>query len=93
MKRATYAKNTALKSHFNFNPRPREEGDCIYSLVLHLCENFNPRPREEGDGVGIVKKIPLVYFNPRPREEGDLVTVSIYSFADISIHALVKRAT
>ena len=34
-----------------------------------------------------------LYFNPRPREEGDESVVSILESKDISIHALVKRAT
>ena len=33
------------------------------------------------------------YFNPRPREEGDVFAIHILSCSDISIHALVKRAT
>ena len=32
-------------------------------------------------------------FNPRPREEGDLAPNSSALLLDISIHALVKRAT
>ena len=35
-----------------------------------------------------------MYFNPRPREEGDGNLIDKYSiYFDISIHALVKRAT
>ena len=35
---------------FDFNPRPREEGD-LYHFSVIKCElvHFNPRPREEGD--------------------------------------------
>ena len=32
-------------------------------------------------------------FNPRPRKEGDSGVFGFYAFIDISIHALVKRAT
>ena len=32
-------------------------------------------------------------FNPRPREEGDLRFGLGFTYTDISIHALVKRAT
>ena len=36
----------------------------------------------------------LADFNPRPREEGDGLTTDIYNATgNISIHALVKRAT
>ena len=33
------------------------------------------------------------YFNPRPREEGDGLRGAFFINGDISIHALVKRAT
>ena len=40
-----------------FNPRPREEGDCLcYSLFYIHCY-FNPRPREEGDARKVVKEM------------------------------------
>ena len=35
----------------------------------------------------------MMYFNPRPREEGDDLRYSFVILCDISIHALVKRAT
>ena len=35
----------------------------------------------------------MFYFNPRPREEGDGIISPIAIVGDISIHALVKRAT
>ena len=38
-------------------------------------------------------KPPTVYFNPRPREEGDEKQMGFIYNHDISIHALVKRAT
>ena len=34
-----------------------------------------------------------MHFNPRPREEGDVTTMFTSMEQDISIHALVKRAT
>ena len=34
-----------------------------------------------------------IYFNPRPREEGDENEEINNDYQDISIHALVKRAT
>ena len=56
---------------WNFNPRPREEGDK--QLLQRLCKqnNFNPRPREEGDIRFFIPFIFKINFNPRPREEGD----------------------
>ena len=54
---------------------------------------FNPRPRKEGDTKTISSGISLEYFNPRPRKEGDEYNpITNYSM-EISIHALVKRAT
>ena len=77
----------------NFNPRPREEGDCGRFRRQQNRNNFNPRPREEGDG----------YLAKELRRRG----ISIHALVkratlwrkhiddclDISIHALVKRAT
>ena len=54
---------------------------------------FNPRPREEGDDWSGVTPLLDMHFNPRPREEGDLAAFASPFFSDISIHALVKRAT
>ena len=54
---------------------------------------FNPRPREEGDTKFIIKLYTILNFNPRPREEGDVQSLQEELSEDISIHALVKRAT
>ena len=55
---------------------------------------FNPRPREEGDWSALRLLFSLAYFNPRPRKEGDHSGKhGCNDFFDISIHALVKRAT
>ena len=55
--------------------------------------HFNPRPREEGDGELRQAWKAKNHFNPRPREEGDEYGVIYEYIAEISIHALVKRAT
>ena len=34
---------------FDFNPRPREEGDIYTQSGWCAADYFNPRPREEGD--------------------------------------------
>ena len=54
---------------------------------------FNPRPREEGDCFTLETCLVVPYFNPRPREEGDRTILAWYNKNNISIHALVKRAT
>ena len=59
----------------DFNPRPREEGDCKYCKNDRYSSNFNPRPREEGDIVSAVASQGQYDFNPRPREEGDICFV------------------
>ena len=77
----------------NFNPRPREEGDSTFVYCISQLRYFNPRPREEGD-IFIVTAMPPQYnFNPRPREEGDSAVQKALNHDNISIHALVKRAT
>ena len=56
--------------------------------------NFNPRPREEGDFTMLIFVAGNWNFNPRPREEGDLKEQrQAQEGKEISIHALVKRAT
>ena len=55
---------------------------------------FNPRPHEEGDQQAQSLQSILKYFNPRPHEEGDLKPYAKNTKKhDISIHALMKRAT
>ena len=77
-----------------FNPRPREEGDILFISAERNSFYFNPRPREEGDLSVKASSQISIYFNPRPREEGDFaVYQSKQGLFDISIHALVKRAT
>ncbi len=55
--------------------------------------DFNPRPREEGDRPCTRGDVGKCHFNPRPREEGDGLRGAFFINGDISIHALVKRAT
>ena len=56
----------------DFNPRPREEGDKIFTIDFIFMCHFNPRPREEGDlNCLSASAPPCQNFNPRPREEGD----------------------
>ena len=43
--------------------------------------------------VGETALSPFVSFNPRPREEGDKLACTSGLFQNVSIHALVKRAT
>ena len=61
--------------------------------MLFPFPDFNPRPREEGDFTRMANAWARIDFNPRPREEGDLAAAARPLFNDISIHALVKRAT
>ena len=49
VKRATLYHDTGGLQAGNFNPRPREEGDCYQRVLLLRQGHFNPRPREEGD--------------------------------------------
>ena len=58
-----------------------------------ISNYFNPRPREEGDIASDATSATEINFNPRPREEGDDTAFKSSLFDNISIHALVKRAT
>ena len=93
VKRATNRRALQKSTKFNFNPRPREEGDSERKGRGNRLWNFNPRPREEGDRADICRLHTLSDFNPRPREEGDSVDGLLSASRGISIHALVKRAT
>ena len=77
-----------------FNPRPRKEGDFSIIFCVSSYSDFNPRPRKEGDNTIVTCHDIFINFNPRPRKEGDLQRGYIfYHRCEISIHALVKRAT
>ncbi len=82
-----------IQAEVNFNPRPREEGDTQTQHKQQAHIYFNPHPREEGDGEYVAKIQAEVNFNPRPREEGDVCFCDAVGTVEISIHALVKRAT
>ena len=60
--------------------------------LLFLC-HFNPRPRKEGDKLVGDLDYTIEHFNPRPRKEGDRTAQRRRVSYNISIHALVKRAT
>ena len=49
VKRATNRRALQKSTKFNFNPRPREEGDNKICGFSPRTRDFNPRPREEGD--------------------------------------------
>ena len=92
MKRATWPQAAIIFAGY-FNPRPREEGDQLQMCCSSEYIYFNPRPREEGDIMETGIKYQNANFNPRPREEGDKTPILIKADQNISIHALVKRAT
>ena len=78
VKRATQKVKQSKKIDYNFNPRPREEGDVTFKISRGVPSDFNPRPREEGDGIEIHPVNFCCYFNPRPREEGDIIFQILY---------------
>ena len=92
VKRATYIFDKD-GNVYDFNPRPRKEGDIYKSTRTSKGANFNPRPRKEGDLSLYGAKTRTGNFNPRPRKEGDGCMMPWYLYRPISIHALVKRAT
>ena len=65
-----------------------------YWYIYIVIYNFNPRPHEEGDNCGALQKSAKFDFNPRPHEEGDAILCPFCKILlEISIHALIKRAT
>ena len=94
MKRATEIAGKKLPKQIISIHALVKRATCHHYPCEQALINFNPRPREEGDLVLYSIEIVLCDFNPRPREEGDIVTTMFTSMEqDISIHALVKRAT
>ncbi len=71
VKRATYIFDKD-GNVYDFNPRPRKEGDIYKSTRTSKGANFNPRPRKEGDLSLYGAKTRTGNFNPRPRKEGDI---------------------
>ncbi len=69
-KRATDQSVYCTPQNYNFNPRPRKEGDAITSLAGNVMNDFNPRPRKEGDRV--IFKLVLVgfLFQSTPSQRG-----------------------
>ncbi len=81
MKRATGYVFDKDGNVYDFNPRPREEGDNFDIAGGYVWGYFNPRPREEGDASHRSSVDCDMDFNPRPREEGD---ASIRSSSSVS---------
>ena len=48
-KRATNNIANCQRAAYNFNPRPRKEGDIAFKVYHTSIRYFNPRPRKEGD--------------------------------------------
>ena len=94
VKRATNRRALQKSTKFNFNPRPREEGDSILFSSCRCVLNFNPRPREEGDLTAAQNSLKYVLFQSTPSWRGrpgyNIIKKGCFC---ISIHALVKRAT
>ena len=93
VKRATFGYFFKAMQGFDFNPRPREEGDCM-AIARHLCYPISIHAlvkRATGCG-GVAPAIArisihaLVKRATYPRSARPHTT-------QISIHALVKRAT
>ena len=55
----------------DFNPRPREGSDHLYTAQYDNSTNFNPRPREGSDCICVSRISATLHFNPRPREGSD----------------------
>ena len=93
MKRATYDTSELVDEMMISIHALVKRATQQYPCLVALRGNFNPRPREEGDDFRYADGSCINYFNPRPREEGDQRLSVAFPRAEISIHALVKRAT
>ena len=79
---------------WNFNPRPRKEGDrcAVRSSISHSV--FQSTPSQRGRLTTVWPTASMYRdFNPRPRKEGDATYCPRPLGKVISIHALAKRAT
>ena len=77
-----------------FQSTPSQRGRQGKICGFLSCQYFNPRPRKEGDKFLDMAVFSNFHFNPRPRKEGDHIKPCLsLLIADISIHALAKRAT
>ena len=71
VKRATDKWRQLSLSCRNFNPRPREEGDCCEDCI-HCRRSISIHALVKRATVSRSKiSLSIIYFNPRPREEGD----------------------
>ena len=66
MKRATLRLAAPTVRLYDFNPRPREEGDGIRWLTSAVPSDFNPRPREEGDATTLNNAVKQIKFQSTP---------------------------
>ena len=93
MKRAT-RQIEALQTQISISIHALVKRATSTHSPLSFClPHFNPRPREEGDLSLNISLVCSSDFNPRPREEGDVFSGRCVAVIEISIHALVKRAT
>ena len=93
-KRATSFSSCTSLVAIHFNPRPRKEGDGASTRTCGCRGHFNPRPRKEGDVLKLNADYMQELFQSTPSQRGRPMTVnSVLAQANISIHALAKRAT
>ena len=59
-KRATNQLRNTFITAFDFNPRPRKEGDGTGKGVETISLDFNPRPRKEGDKISAIRTIKAI---------------------------------
>ena len=93
LRRATWFARGSLIWKQSFNPRPPAEGDTRFTIPAPSGSSFNPRPPAEGDGYGYGYGGAFACFNPRPPAEGDCRSAASCSCVQVSIHALLRRAT
>ena len=74
MKRATLLIVVIRRLYDYFNPRPREEGDVVYTYSKGVVPSISIHALvKRATYINIIFIQNIRHFNPRPREEGDII--------------------
>ena len=77
MKRATKDGETLLPKPAYFNPRPREEGDNLFTNPAYIAYISIHALVKRATNIRLRRNTAGYHFNPRPREEGDFKNIKI----------------
>ena len=93
-KRATDQSVYCTPNNYNFNPRPRKEGDGSIFAPTNIIQRFQSTPSQRGRQVVRLNFFSVLVFQSTPSQRGRLNSLELrFVLLCISIHALAKRAT